>query len=263
LNLRPRQRAETEIHLARKGATELDRLCVVLVRTHNPLNIGASARAMSNFGVRHLRVVNPYDVAFREARSAMGAANLLKNAKEFNSVADAIADCSVVVGTTAAQNRELHHPLKRLEAGAKAIRQKLKSGGNVALLFGSEKRGLLNEDLAHCHWLMRIPTREEHGSMNLGQAVAVSLYEIVRDSKTDASTKNSKAAKAGEVERISTMLLEALRESGYLKAPSTAAADDKIRRLVRRLEIPAADSEVWLGILRQILWKIRNNFVSR
>ena len=257
MNLRPGHRPDTELPLAKKVASELDRLRVVLVRTHNPLNIGASARAMSNFGVRHLRVVNPYDVAFREARSAMGAANLLKNADEFRSVADAVADCSVVIGTTSAENRELHHPLKRLEAGARAIRQELQSGNNVALLFGSEKRGLLNEDLANCHWLIRIPTRDEHGSMNLGQAVAVSLYEIVRDSKAGTSAKSPKPAKAGEVERISTMLLEALRESGYLKVPSSAA-DDKIRRLVRRLKIPADDAEVWLGILRQILWKIRD-----
>jgi len=247
--------------LANKRGTELDRLRLVLVRTHNPLNIGAAARAMSNFGVLHLRVVRPYDVAFREARSAVGAAKLLKDAPQFDSVAEAVADCSLVVGTTAAENRELHHSLRRLEAGAKLIRRELQSKNNVALLFGSEKRGLLNEDLAHCHWLMRIPTRDEHGSMNLGQAVAVSLYEIVRDAKAPAAREKTKAANAGEVERISTMLLEALRESGYLKT-SSLPADDKIRRLVRRLAIPADDAEVWLGILRQILWKIRDQVKS-
>ena len=80
---------------------ELDRLCVVLVATRNPLNIGAAARAMSNFGVLRLRVVNPYDLAFREARSAMGAAKLLAGAEEFKSLAEAVADCGLVVGTTA------------------------------------------------------------------------------------------------------------------------------------------------------------------
>ena len=237
---------------------ELDRLRLVLVSTHNPLNIGAAARAMSNFGVLRLRVVKPYDVAFREARSAMAAAKLLKDAEEFDSVAEAVADCSLVVGTTAAQKRELHHPLRRLEAGAKLIRRQLQSKNNVALLFGSEKRGLLNEDLAHCHWLMRIPTREEHGSMNLGQAVAVTLYELVRDSKVLTASKSAKAAKAGDVERISSMLLDALRESGYLKPPSSLSSEDKIRRLVRRLEIPDEDAEVWQGILRQILWKVKS-----
>src|SRR5437660_3044888 len=90
---------------------EFDRLRVVLVSTRNPLNIGAAARAMSNFGFLHLRVVNPYEPAFREARSAVGAASLLADAEQFTSVAEAVADCSLVVGTTASTRRELQHPL--------------------------------------------------------------------------------------------------------------------------------------------------------
>jgi len=158
---------------------DLDNLRVVLVATRNPLNIGAAARAMSNFGARHLRLVNPYEVAFREARSAVGAAELLANAKEYGTVAEAVADCRLVVGTTAAGRRELQHKLWRLEEGGRTIRKQL-GAGRVALLFGSEKVGLSNEDMSYCHWLMRIPTRTGHGSMNLGQAVAICLYELVR-----------------------------------------------------------------------------------
>ncbi len=154
-------------------------LIVVLVRTRNPLNIGAAARAMSNFGISQLRVVQPYEAAFREARSAVGAARLLAEAQEFTSVAEAVADCSLVVGTTAAKDRELHHPLLRLEQAAPLLRQH--AGAKTALLFGSEKTGLSIEDMSHCHWLLRIPTREEHSSMNLGQAVAICLYEMVRE----------------------------------------------------------------------------------
>ena len=95
-----------------------DNLRVVLVATRNPLNLGAAARAMSNFGFAHLRVVNPYEVAFREARSAVGASAILANAEEYTSVADAVADCMLVVGTTAVRHRELHHPLRRLEYGS-------------------------------------------------------------------------------------------------------------------------------------------------
>src|SRR5579863_8700392 len=97
------------------ASTQLDRLRVVLVNTRNPLNIGAAARAMSNFGFRHLRVVNPYAVAFREARSAVGASTVLSQAQEFNTVADAVADCRLVIGTTAVGKRELQHTLHRLE----------------------------------------------------------------------------------------------------------------------------------------------------
>ena len=75
----------------------------MLVATRNPLNLGAAARAMSNFGFPCLRVVNPYAVAFREARSAVGATELLANAEEYASVAEAVADCTLVVGTTAVE----------------------------------------------------------------------------------------------------------------------------------------------------------------
>src|ERR1700731_3298152 len=119
---------------------ELDRLRVVLVSSRNALNIGAAARAMSNFGFRHLRVVNPYEPGYREARSAVGAADVLADAQQFSSVAQAVADCTLVVGTTAVRHRELQHPLRRLEEGARLIRKRVASS-RVALLFGSEKFG--------------------------------------------------------------------------------------------------------------------------
>src|SRR6202790_2227532 len=121
--------------------TSFDRLRVVLVATRNPLNLGAAARAMSNFGFSHLRVVNPYGVAFREARSAVGASHVLTGAEEYATVAEAVADCTLVVGTTAVGHRTLQHPLRRLEYGARLIRNRL-DAGHVALLFGSEKFGL-------------------------------------------------------------------------------------------------------------------------
>ncbi len=235
---------------------ELDQLFVVLVAPRNPLNIGAAARAMSNFGFLHLRVVNPYEVAFREARSAVGASQLLANAEEYKSVADAVADCTLVVGTTAVRHRELQHPLKRLEYGARVIRKQLGSG-RVALMFGTEKFGLATKDLSHCHWLMRIPTREEHISMNLGQAVAVCLYELSRDPKAAQQTEKLKRASAGEVERINGVLLQALRASGYVNPRAESLTEDKVRRLVCRLNLQAEDAELWLGMLRQMLWKIR------
>ncbi len=240
-----------------------DALRVVLVRTRNPLNIGAAARAMSNFGFMHLRVVNPYEPTFREARSAVGASPLLANAQQYQSVAEAVADCTLVVGTTAAGSRELHHPLRRLDLGRKLIHQEMRSG-RVALLFGSEKVGLSNQDFGHCHWLMRIPTREEHSSMNLGQAVAVCLYELARgldDGNVNRLRKPERPqrASAAEAERITALLLETLHASGYLKPNATAATEAKIHRLVRRLNLSAEDAEMWLGIFRQIAWKTGRN----
>jgi TrmH family RNA methyltransferase len=239
------------------AANEFDQLCVVLVAARNPLNIGAAARAMSNFGFLHLRVVNPYEAAFREARSAVGASALLASAEEYKSVAEAVADCTLVVGTTAVRHRELQHPLRRLEFGARLIRKQLGSN-RIALLFGSEKFGLSNAVLSHCHWLMRIPTCEENISMNLGQAVAVCLYELVRDAKATRKIEKVESATADQLERITTTLLEAMRGSGYLDRRPIADVEERMRRLVRRLNLPARDAVVWLGILRQIVWKLQS-----
>jgi tRNA/rRNA methyltransferase len=242
-------------------AAESKHLTVVLVETSNPLNIGAAARAMSNFGFLELRVVNPYDVAFREARSAVGAASsVLAEAEEYKTVAEAVADCTLVVGTTAVRHRELLHPLRRLENGGRLIRKELATG-RVALLFGTEKTGLSNDDLSHCHWLMNIPTREQHISMNLGQAVAVCLYELMRDPRKTApakSKKQEKRATAGEVERISTVLLETLHLSGYVNPISVASTEERVRRMVRRMDLSSKDAELWLGMYRQILWKVKD-----
>jgi len=231
-------------------------LRVVLVAPRNPLNIGAAARAMSNFGCTEMRLVNPYEVAFREARSAVKAHKVLEKAKEFPTLGEAVADCALVVGTTSIGHRALEHPLRRLEHGGRVIARKLASAP-VALLFGSEKFGLSNEDMSHCHWLMRIPTREEHGSMNLGQAVAVCLYEIVRSpaaAKVEPETRRS--ASAENLERITGMMEEVLEHSGYVHDRVEGSTGLKLRRLIRRMKLNAHDAEVWLGILRQIRWKL-------
>ena len=231
-------------------------LRVVLVSPRNPLNIGAAARAMSNFGCDELRLVNAYDVAFREARSAVNAGAVLEGAREFSSVAEAVADCALVVGTTSIGHRALEHPLRRLEMAGRLIRKKLQSAP-VALLFGSEKFGLSNEDMSHCHWLLRIPTREEHASMNLGQAVALCLYEITRrPAAAKAKSELRRAASAEDVERITELLVEVLEQSGYFHVATDAPSRLKIRRLIRRMDLQAHDAEVWLGMLRQIRWKL-------
>jgi len=234
--------------------SSLDSLVVVLVSTRNPLNIGAAARAMSNFGFAQLRVVNPYELAFREARSAVGAAALLKNAQEFSSLTEAVADCTLVVGTTAARDRKLDHPLRALQHAAALIRRKM-SSSKVALVFGSEKRGLSNEDFSHCDWLIRIPTQPQQPSMNLGQAVAVCLYEISRAPKLPMAHEQEPKAGSADLERLTEVLCASLALSGYSKSKDNRLV---VRRLLCRLKLSASDSQVLLGMLRQMLWKMRN-----
>jgi tRNA/rRNA methyltransferase len=238
------------------AALKLDRLRVVLVSSRNPLNIGAAARAMSNFGFSHLRVVNPYEKAFRTARSAVGAADLLASAEQYTTVAEAVADCTLVVGTTAVRHRAVQHPLRRLEYGARRIRKHLGSGP-VAILFGSERYGLSKQDLSYCHWLIRIPTGDQNISMNLGQAVAICLYELIRDGRAAGKSEKQKVATAGDMERITALLADVLSTSSYMLPQRAAETEQRIRRMVRRIKLSAQDVEAWLGILRHVQWQLR------
>ncbi len=214
---------------------------------------------MSNFGIQCLRVVNPFEPSFREARSAVGpASEILAKAEAFTSIPDAIADCGLVVGTTAIQHRELMHPLHRLDEAAQRIREHL-STTNVAIVFGSEKTGLSNDDLSYCHWLLHIPARHEHRSMNLGHAVAVTLYEVANELETIPVTEQPAAASSAELERVTSTLVTAMTLSGYVAPGSLGATEEKARRMVRRLNLDARDAETLLGMFRQIIWKLKRD----
>jgi TrmH family RNA methyltransferase len=203
---------------------DLHRICVVLVSTRNPLNIGAAARAMSNFGVRNLRLVKPFEPGFREARSAVGAAATLQDARIFPSVAEAVADCTLVIGTTGGRDRHLDNSLRRLQDAAPLVAKET-ARGNVAILFGSEKRGLSNDDLSYCHWTMHIPTAADHVSMNLGQAVAVCLYEITRaEPVTEPSTAALTTETATAASQAETPTGAQASSNVSTNAPSTSAS---------------------------------------
>ena len=206
---------------------------------------------MSNFGFGDLRVVNPYEKAFREAVSAVGGAHVLQSARVYEDVASAVADCSLVVGTTSIGNRELQHNLYPLESAAPLIK------GKTALLFGSEKFGLSNDELSFCHFLIRIPTTPETPSMNLGQAVAVCLYELIRNPSAHAPTDNRRTLTGNDAEQITRMLLEVLQRSGYTNRIVATSTERKIRRFIRRIHLGGVDGRLVLGFLRQLLWKLR------
>lgn len=241
-------------------AEEANRVRIVLVGARNPLNIGAAARAMSNFGFQRLRLVRPYEASFREARSAVDAEAVLQSAEECAELSAAIADCSLVVGTTGGAQRAPREPLHRLEDAASAIRAQIRAGSSVAILFGSEKVGLSNQDLSHCQMLLRIPTLSDHPSMNLGQAVAVVLYELVRRTEANGATVDDAKetpATAADRERMTALWMEALTVSGYTHHGPEPTLEEKVRRLVRRLQLTAPDLHEWLGLLRRILWKAK------
>jgi tRNA/rRNA methyltransferase len=242
----------------------LNRIAIVLVRARNPNNIGAVARAMHDFGFSDLRIVNEYAMPLEGARSAVDASSVVHAAKTYASVAEAVGDCGLVVGTTAVGERVLEHPLLALSAAAPEILAAANGGdpGRAAILFGSEKTGLSNEELSHCNWLLTVPMQlhegVRHPSMNLGQAVAVCLYELVRDTSTARNSPAFEGAGAAEQERLAGLLAEVLEESEYTRHHPANSDLDDLRRLVLRLRLSQRDAPVWMGMLRQILWKLRN-----
>jgi TrmH family RNA methyltransferase len=163
-----------------------DGIDVVLVSPRNPLNIGAAARAMANFGFGRLAVVAPYAPHWREARSAIGAPEVLLNAKSTECLAAAVAGCTLVVGTGTLTYRKPEQRVVALPELSPLVGREMARGGRVAVVFGPEKHGLTREDLSLCHMLVEIPTDARQPSMNLGQAVAVCLYEMTRGSGAEA-----------------------------------------------------------------------------
>jgi TrmH family RNA methyltransferase len=232
---------------------------VVLVRARNPNNIGAVARAMHGFGFAGLRLVNDYSLSLEKAKSAVDASDILAAAQEFLSVEEAVADCSLVVGTTAVGERKQEHSLRTLAEGAPYLRSTLTTS-RVALLFGSEKTGLSNDAMSHCHWLMTIPMHPapglRHASMNLGQAAAVCLYELIRQSDPTPLQQLQPMAMAEDLERVTTLLADLLARAGYARRRPASADSAAVRRMVRRLNLNQSDARRWIGILRQLLWKI-------
>jgi len=238
---------------------------VVLVRPRNPLNIGAAARAMANFGLQDLMVVAPYEPVWQEVRSAVGAEDVVRSARAVERLEEAIGEANLVVGTTAGTRRNLDRdllPLTELPAWLRA-----RTGGSrlrqAALLFGSEKTGLSNEVMSFCHVLVQIPTAPQCPSMNLGQAVAVCGYELARTGLVTVRPRTGKLHHLDPVnlqslEHALARLVTVLDEVGYFKPKSRHAQILKLRRLLLDLGLTNYDVRVLGGILAQIEWKLNN-----
>jgi len=273
------------------SAADRSRLAIVLVGARNPANIGAAARALHDFGFSDLRIANdfapPLEAAQLEAaqsasKSAVSAQHILSTARRFDTLLEAIADCTFIAGTTAIGERELTQPVLPLQEAAPLLVGALQAGApcpdsgtwddttqippgpqpRVALLFGSEKTGLTNEHLSHCSLLTTIPLfspeQERHLSMNLGQSVAVCLYELTRagfEGARELPILHEAPATEQDRELLTQLLLDVMQSSGYTRRYPHNAAPPFVRRLVQQLGRTHREAMTWMGILRQVLWR--------
>ena len=235
---------------------------MVLVSPRNPLNIGAVARAMANFGFSHLTVVASYEPHWREARSAVGAPELLMDARETLTLAEAVCDCTLVLGTGTLTHRKPEQPVIGLNELAPIIGSELDNGGRIAVVFGPEKHGLTREDLSWCHRLVQIPTDDGQPSMNLGQAAAVCLYEIAVRSglpvePSYTSTENASRTISGNLDVLADLIQQVMTASNYSPRNMQTANEHDLRLMLRRLHLSPADQRRALGLFRRILRRLQ------
>jgi tRNA/rRNA methyltransferase len=252
---------------------------VILVSPRNPLNIGASARAMANFGFRRLSIVAPFAINWMEAKSAVGAPDLLREAKVYETLAEAVADCTLVIGTGSLDHRRPVQTILSLPEAAARIQRTLADAtsetsptqARVALLFGSEKHGLTTDDLSWCHALTVIETCESQPSMNLGQAVAVCLYEVSRTSEgisgqpeyiTFEPTCLGQLPASEQLDRLAELVEQTMEAVNYNTRGMRSANGEALRVLLRRLMPKEADLRRMMGLFRRILWQLARNSAS-
>ena len=221
---------------------------IVLVRPRNPNNIGAVARAMNNFGFQSLVVVSPHPPVWDEVRSsAVGSETIISNARVVGRVLEAVEHCSLVVGTSDSRRANGISP-------EELVRDDIWKSGPSAILFGSEKSGLSNDDLSHCSRLVSIPTSPECPSMNLSHAVAVICYEFWRATCAGnaAHAGEDSLANGGDIERLIETLRGTLRDVGFLNERNEERMIREIRRSLMRYGLTHREMSSWLGSLRRL-----------
>jgi tRNA/rRNA methyltransferase len=226
---------------------------------------------MANFGFRRLSIVAPFAVNWMEAKSAVGAPDLLREAQVFDRLADAIAHSTLVLGTGSLDRRKPLQAVLDLPHAASEIRQALAqlasqpsaspSHGGVALLFGSEKHGLTSEDLSWCHKIVVIETSDSQPSMNLGQAVAVCLYEISRTPgsfplATSPHPAPTSSPDTRQLDRLAELIEQTMDQVNYSTRGLRSANGEALRVLLRRLMPAEADLRRMMGLFRRILWQL-------
>ncbi|MCR4300452.1 MAG: RNA methyltransferase [Sulfuricaulis sp.] len=234
----------------------LSNIRIVLVHPTHPGNVGATARAMKNMSLRRLYLVTPEKFPSPEATDrAAGADDVLEKAVICPSLEEAIKDCHLVIGTTA-RSRRIEWPTLDPPAGARRLVEGA-GQGPVALLFGQERTGLLNEELDRCHCMVTIPADSEYSSLNLAGAVQILAYEIYRANLTgSASTETAEplgcAVSQEDMLRFYQHLEEVLQQIGFLDPANPRFLMRRLMRLFNRAGLDDNEMNILRGILTTI-----------
>jgi len=236
----------------------------VLVRPQMGENIGAAARAMLNFGLEHMRIVAPRDGWPNPAAGAMasGAGRVLDAARLSPDLADAVGDCSFVFATTA-RDRDMTKPVYTPEAAMALAAEKIAGGQRVAVLFGPERAGLENDDIAQSNAIISVPVNPDFASLNLAQCVLLTGYEWMRQQSTAAPVVHAMAgtdwAQHSEIEHLAKHYEERMEAAGFFYPEHKAASmKTNLRNMWSRLPLTRADVQILHGTLRQMVrWKER------
>jgi len=243
-------------------AMPLSAIRIVLVEPSHPGNIGAVARAMKNMALNDLTLVRPKSFPHPEASArASGADDLLARARVVDSVAAAVADVGFVAATTSRPRDQNFRVLDLHEAAQRVF--EMSARGPAALLFGAERTGLTNEELALAHLLIRIPANPEYPSLNLAMAVQLACYELFRAAGSPASSRPLSElmvplAAGADLERFYAHLQEVMDEVDF-KDRTTGGTHlmTRIRRLFQRCEMDQNEVNILRGILTSVQHKRR------
>ena len=231
----------------------LTNLRVIMVRPRGSGNIGSVARAMKNFTAAELAIVGTARTQSFWARAmAVHGRDVLADARCYDSIRAAIADCTLVVGTTcrAGLYRSHSRTLRDLAPEIAAAARK----GKVGLLFGPEDHGLSNKDLEHCQLLLTIPTNAEYQSLNVAQAAVICLYEIFAAALAPARDDGIQRAEAEAIERLFDIMRNSLLKIGFLDSENPEHILLALRRILGRGGLEDKDVRILTGMFRQIEW---------
>ncbi|EPJ47695.1 MAG: putative tRNA/rRNA methyltransferase (trmH family protein) [Osedax symbiont Rs1] len=230
---------------------QLQNIRIVLINTFHPGNIGAAARALKNMGLTNLYLVNPIAFPHKEASArAAGAQDVLNSAIVVNSLEEAIQDCQLVIGTSA-RNRTFDLPLLSVKESAVKILTEAEHG-QIAVIFGRESKGLLNEELSLCNFHLYIPTNPEYPVLNISQAIQLVCYEIWLGSQEVSVTPSPLYPLQQEMIHFYQHLEQVLRKAHFLIPQHEGRAMQKLQRFFNR----ARPEKEELGMLRGVLASI-------